>query len=345
MRKELPINRDIPYSGMVRDRNRLIAILANQANMSWYAENFIPLLLYPNGNIHCYDTTNYYEIFSVYDQVIKKKKRINIDKDIIKEEIDNNRYVIALVDEYYLCGSVYFQSEHRIQEILLYGYDDCHESFLFHGSQIDKQDYGCSECNYYSLEKALFCSAERIDEIESVSWRVLFGHPLSSFTVCNNIDPINIYKVFYHFNNLLIGKSIIVSKGQETERYYSGISLYEELRLRFEQIRVDDKQSSERAIWCIKLLAGYFKYYKVIFGLLEEQHGIVINSELNRAIDILSQKVMSIYSLLQKYCITGIRRNIDRAMETIETVKRYSEMIWNTVVDAIQDHLLNTNVQ
>lgn len=263
MRKELPINVNIPYSGMIRDRNRLIAILSMPSNQIWYAENFIPLLLYPNGNIHCYDTTNFYEIFNIYDQVIDYKAITKINIETIKREIDDNRYVIALVDEFYLRGCIYYQSTHKYQEILIYGYDNQSGCFLFHGSQIDKKDYGCGECSYMDFEAAVMKAGEKISEMESVAWRVLFGHPLSSFRVKLWNTSLNIRKIYYHFSNLLIGKTITVSIGENTEMFYSGKNIFNELSVRFDQIRTGDKHSYERSIWCIKLLAGYITSYKL----------------------------------------------------------------------------------
>lgn len=340
MRKELSVNLNIPYSGMVRDRNRLIAILTIPSNQIWYAENFVPLLLYPNGNIHCYDTTNFYEIFNIYDQVIEKKEITQINVDAVKQEIDNNRYVIALVDEFYLCGCVYYQSMHKYQEILVYGYDDFQESFLFHGSQINKSDYGCDECAFVDFEAAVLSSNKRISEMESVAWRVLFGHPLSGFQIKTWDSPLNICKLYYHFSNLLMGKIITVSKGQDTETFYAGMNIFDELRERFEQIREDDKQSYERAIWCIKLLAGYFSSYKNIFSLMNIQYGINFGAELDNVVDLISQKVLSIYSLLQKYVITKKRRNIDRVKETMELVKLQTEILWKTISATIQGYLI-----
>ena len=48
--------------------NRLIAIMANSSAMPWYINNFIPQVMYDNFNIHCYDTDNTYEVFSIYDE-------------------------------------------------------------------------------------------------------------------------------------------------------------------------------------------------------------------------------------------------------------------------------------
>ncbi len=340
MRKELPVNLNIPYSGMVRDRNRLVAILTIPSNQTWYAENFIPLLLYPNGNIHCYDTTNFYEIFNIYDQIIEKKEITQINVNAVKQEIDNNRYVIALVDEFYLSVSVYYQLMHKYQEILVYGYDDCREFFLFHGSQIDKKDYGCGECAYADFEAAVLSSSKRISETESVAWRVLFGHPLSGFQIKTWDSALNICKIYYHFSNLLMGKTITVSRGQDTETFYAGMNIFDELSARFDQIRADDKQSHERAIWCIKLLAGYFSSYKNIFSLMNVQYGINFEAELDNTVDSISQKVLSIYSLLQKYVITKKSRNIDRAKETMTSVKEQVEMLWKIISTIIQDYLI-----
>lgn len=340
MRKELPINLNIPYSGMIRDRNRLIAILSDSSNQTWYAENFIPLLLYPNGNIHCYDSTNFYEIFNLYDQVIETKSINQTNAEAVKREIGNNRYVIALVDEYYLCGCVYYQSVHKHQEILVYGYDDQNETFLFHGSQIDKKDYGCGDCSYADFEAALLSTCEKITEIESDAWRVMFGHPLSCFQVKLCEADLNIRKIYYHFSNLAAGKTIVVSHNQNIETFYAGSSIFDEMIKRFWQIRNGEKHSYERSIWCIKLLAGYFTSYKDIFALIREQYGIDMDSDVGEMVEAISKEVMSVYALLQKYVVTEKSRNIDRAIETIFIVKDKSGIVWERVSTSLRKYLI-----
>lgn len=340
MRKELPINLNIPYSGMIRDRNRLIAILSDTSNQTWYAENFIPLLLYPSGNIHCYDTTNFYEVFNLYDQVIEIKSMNQTNAGAVKREIGNNRYVIALVDEYYLCGCVYYQSMHKHQEILVYGYDDQNETFLFHGSQIDKKDYGCGECSYADFEVALLSAYEKINEIESNAWRAMFGHPLSCFRVKSWDADLNIRKIYYHFSNLAAGKTITVSHNQNTETFYAGSNIFDEMIKHFEQIRNGKKRSYERSIWCIKLLAGYFISYKDIFALIREQCGIDMGSDVGEMVEAISKAVMSVYALLQKYVVTEKSRNIDRAIEAISIVKDKSGIVWERVSISLQKYLI-----
>lgn len=340
MRKELPMNLNIPYSGMIRDRNRLIAILSDTSNQTWYAENFIPLLLYPNGNIHCYDTTNFYEVFNLYDQVIETKLMNETNASAVKREIGNNRYVIALVDEYYLRGCVYYQSMHKHQEILVYGYDDQNETFLFHGSQIDKKDYGCGECRYGDFEVALLSAFEKINEIESDVWRAMFGHPLSCFRLKSWDADLNIRKIYYHFSNLAAGKTITVSHNQNTETFYAGSNIFDEMIKNFEQIRNGKKRSYERSIWCIKLLAGYFISYKDIFDLIREQCGIDMGSDVGEMVEAISKAVMSVYALLQKYVVTEKSRNIDRAIEMISIVKGKSEMVWERVSSSLYKYLI-----
>lgn len=340
MRKELPINLDITYSGMIRDRNRLIAILSNDSNRVWYAENFIPLLLYPNGNIHCYDTTNFYEVFNLYDQVIDINIINSLEIDTVKKEIDNNRYIIALIDEYYLSGCIYYKTQHKHQEILIYGYDDEKMCFFFHGSQIEKKDYGCGECNYSDFIDGLVSAYEKINELESLSWRVLFGHPLSSIKVKEWNREINVRKIYYHFFNLLMGKSVTIAHDNNAEIYYAGSSIFDEMIINFDKLKTSEKQNYERSIWCVKLLAGYILFYKDIFSVLCSQHEINIDKEIYSMIDSINKDILSTYALLQKYVITGKNRNVDRAIEMIKGVKSNIGVMWEKICNSLQEYLV-----
>ncbi len=340
MKRELPLELNIPYSGMLRDRNRLIAIMANHSNMAWYTENFLPLLLYPNGNIHCYDTTNFYEIFNLYDQVIDIKSIRQISIEAIKNELDTGNYIIALVDGFFISGSVFNKTNHGHLEILVYGYDEQEECFLFHGSQIEKQDYGCGKCCYDDFIKALMSSLEKISEIESNTWRVLFGHPLSSFKVKSWNKSINVKKTYYHFNNLLTGKKILIFGMDGEELFFSGSMIYEGIIENLELIKNGKIEDYERAIWCIKLLSGYFISYKNVLSMLRKQGVTDIGYEIDEIIEIISKDLMSGYALLQKYYITGKTRNIDRAIEIFSRVKCNSMTVWKTVCVSLENYLL-----
>lgn len=341
MEKKLPINLNIVYSGMLRDRNRLIAILTNKQMKFWYNENFIPLIMYPNGNIHCYDTTNYYEIFNIYDQVIDLKMINKISIDMVRQEIDDNRYIIAYFDHYYLMGSKFFNNTHKFQEVLIYGYSDKEQSFFFHGNQIGKKDYGCGECSYLKFLEGTKNSFAKVNEDESLMWRILFGHPISSFAVKDNKPDINIRKIFFHFENLLNGGLITIQKNDKIETYATGISIFKRMVQHFSVIGENDKMSYERSIWCVKLLAEYVLNYKDLLDMLSLHFGLRFDGEVFEKIDIVCKQILSVYALLQKYFITDKLNNVIRTIQLLNDVEDQMRSIWNQIYISLRSYLFN----
>lgn len=341
MKKILPINLEIYYSGMLRDRNRLVAIMSNKDMNSWYVENFIPLVMYPNGNIHCYDTTNYYEIFHIYDQVIDTKMLKQISIESLENELKEDRYVIVFCDQFYLNGSTYYHRSHKYSEILIYGFCEEEKIFYFHAGQVNRKDYDSGECDYTDFLDAVKDTYERTNELESKTWQITFGHPLSSFKIRQVIPRMNIRQIYYHFEYLLMGRQITVQKVSDVETFITGINIFDEMERRYSKLCIDNKNSFIHPIWCIKLLSEYILNYKNIMDALNAQLGLEFCDEIYSESSKVSDELLSVYALLQKYMITEKETNIKKAIQLIHNVKEQFYTIVNSICIILRNYLFD----
>ena len=72
----------------------------------------------------------------------------------IKDRLDEGRYVITFVNEYYLPERAQYLKKHNVHDIMIYGYQDDEEMFVTAGFNQDAM-YSTSKFSYACMEKAL----------------------------------------------------------------------------------------------------------------------------------------------------------------------------------------------
>ena len=82
------------------------------------------------------------ERMSIYDEVLEYHKITEVSSDNLIEkiihEIDGNRYVLSIYDSYYIENSNNYHKNHRIHDILVYGYDSKNEFIYYYDVPEDK---------------------------------------------------------------------------------------------------------------------------------------------------------------------------------------------------------------
>ena len=317
---------------MIRDRNRLIAVMANDNFIPWYINNFIPLIMYESGNIHCYDTTNYYEIFDIYDRAMDMKfiSESNSEISNIEKAISDGQYVLAFCDQYFVEGSVDYSLNHKYSEILVYGFDSDSRNLNIHTAMLGGKDYNCGLLSYDLFQESIVNSYVMVKELESTSWQFCFGHPLSSFKVkSEGISSINFRKLYFQYCSLLSGKHIEIKVGQTKQEFYTGVNVFNGIEKLCEKILINkDDDTITTAIWTIKLLSQYIESHKYRLSYIEQMYGIKIDNQIKEDCSLVSLRIMMIYNLLQKYLRFGREHDIRRAVLNIpETRLQFEDII------------------
>ncbi|MBP2245832.1 hypothetical protein [Paenibacillus xylanexedens] len=341
----LPINRNIPYGGMLRDMNRIVAITSNSLALPWYINNFIPQLMYDTFNIHCYDAENTYEIFNIYDEVAEfKLLEIGDDLQSIIESLKKEEYVLVNWDRYYVKQSNDYLKKHQYQEALIYGFDSGKNSFNYHESLINNKDYDTSEIAYDDLYLALRQSLEKTQQMEARNWQFAFSHPFSSFSIKKQFPKLNLRKMYHNFYTQLQGAEIEFSYGGNVKKkYYSGMMIFKGLQTLLNDL--ENNESLERynqAIWSIKIFSQHMKSHEVRFKYVMEQNYIFFEQDIFDQIELVSRKLMIFFSLLRKYAVTLSKIDLSRARELLIEIKELYLLFLKRANILIENAIVNT---
>jgi len=333
MEIKLCINEKICYSGMLRDRNRLIAIMSEEKFLPWYLQNFIPIIMYHNMNIHCYDTTYSYEIFELYSQVMDLESISNIDINNLVKYIKLNNYLLIYCDQFYLKDSIYYKKKHLGSEILIYGFNSEKKCFYYHTSLIKKAEYAVGECSYSDFLLSTRYSVLDSKMNESIQWQINFGHPFSKFSLKKEKIPFNLKKVFSHFENLLVDRKLIMYVNSKEIINWTGCGVFDGIKELWMKMLKDRSSVDQRPIWCIKLFAQYVLNYKNILVFIETNYNISFERNLYKECEELSQKLMGIYVYFYKYKLTGktgkqdILECVIQAKNIVESIIEHLEIL------------------
>lgn len=324
MTLKLPINFDTVYGGMCRDRNRIIAVMSSDKKLPWLFNNFIPLVMYGSYNVHNYDTSNYYEVFDIYDQVIDLQLfEIGEVKDI-QNALESNCYIIACWDRYFIRGTPEYLKDHLIHEVLIYGYDSENRLLYFHDSAINGKEYDVGIISVDSFFEAIGNINKTIYSKESTQWQIAFGHPFSKFSIKNNNIDINLRKIFFDFYNNYQGKKIDLHKSSESQQFYYGLNIFEGLHNILEEIKdgVFDASSKINAVWSIKLLSRYMENNVQRFYYLMDKGWIEWQGELLESYKRLSIDLLVLFNLINKIIFKRKSKDIFQAYELLECTKK-----------------------
>lgn len=334
MKKILPLNRELVYGGMCRDRNRLIAITAYLNNLPWYLNNFIPHIMYNTYNIHCYETDNSYEIFDIYDQVAEFSflKIKNNDLSPIFEALINNEYVLVNWDRYFVKETQNFMKNHEYHEALIYGFDSDKQVLYFHGSMINEKEFDVGEISYKDFLKSISESNNMVSQLEAKHWQYAFGHPFCKFSVNNNETKINLRKMFYKYYTQLRGfQDVQEFNDHESRKHYrGGIAIFDGIYQLLKEAERNNQflVTHGNALWSIKLMSEHIKSHELRFKYLFDHSFTVEDRVLLNKIDSLSKKVMILYVLLKKYSVFNSKKDIKKCFNLLNEIRsEYIEML------------------
>lgn len=239
--KKLNINIDIGINTALFYCFPLSIISAYPVYKNWIASNYIEIAggttQYENDlNSYRYyiDSYCFCDVYSVRDPVliqngVSSKILTGIDiHEIIRESINNDKYILLFVDEYYLPESASGNSEHRLHEQLIYGYCEAKRIYYAAGFNKDRQ-YALIEHDFDDMEnaykKGFFC-----DMHGNVNW--VNDNRLISLAVPDNLSEYPLDRKYYaeKIRSYLSGRldpkrDYFLS--QKIKRCFYGISYYD----------------------------------------------------------------------------------------------------------------------
>ena len=138
----------------------------------WWMSNFINIH-YRYENPTFYEYTDF-EIFykNMFDDTkltFEDSRHFN-DSEHFTEFIEQDKYIYAWIDNYYLGASVHYQKRHDIHPILIYGYDNERQIYYIKGFDVERSLFE-AEAEYHHVHTALQKAREkniRLNNEESV---------------------------------------------------------------------------------------------------------------------------------------------------------------------------------
>lgn len=334
MKKRLPINNDVIYAGMCRDRNRIITALTNPNNVTWYINNFIPILMYNTYNIHCYDTSNYYEVFDIYDKVLNINIVDNCDFNIktMTEAIANERYVVTNWDRFYVNNTAEYGKSHLIHEALIYGYNQEEEIVYFHDSALNGEEFGFGIISFNEFESALSNIVELTNKNESKKWQAAFAHPHAVFGIKSANEDINIRKIFHELSGQIEGKrTLVIDKDAGSKEFLHGIAVFDGIGNLITQYKSNvgfDLENREIAVWSIKLLADYMLTMGEKMKYIADKGFVFGINDMTETFHNISKELMMLHNVFKKYLTFRKERDALNAEGLVIKIKaEYVELL------------------
>lgn len=117
--------------------------IVNEKTIGWYMSCFLNIFYryeYPQG----FDYTDYKDFYNyIFDKdVFTSEYARTINTPIhFSSFIEQDKYIYAWVDQYYISSTQYFNCEHNIHPIMIYGYDDERDIYFCIGFSIRRSVY------------------------------------------------------------------------------------------------------------------------------------------------------------------------------------------------------------
>lgn len=279
----------------------LSIVLANDKIIEWYDENYIlPIMFEFSGDTlassgeyldaYAYsDVSAYKDIFAQHgysDKFISSDSLI----EIIKDFIDNKKYVILFVDEYYLPKCTLGGKTHFLHEEMIYGYDDNLSMFYSLGINTNGKystiKHGYDEISY-AYKMGLGCS----------------NHANIRWARENRVITLEILKKDVAFKSS--SKNILTSIRRYIYPYFSNVERYKLFSPVTKEIYL--------GIDCYKLMSRMLTQSKDIFmlaNLICEHNKIMADhlSVLNLEKQLIDEFYITIVHMSEKMRILSLKR-------------------------------------
>lgn len=165
--KKLAINLDLEFTVNLFYGLPLAILTTKAESKNWINQNYMLPVFCLKQNDFAYfvlDAARYGALNTIPSSLIMQTaigkhilKNVKNMVAVIKERIDNHWYSIVFLDNFYLSFSAFYEKEHFVHEVLIYGYNDAEKSFsaVVYGKKMMK-----TRISYDSFKKALdtaFC--------------------------------------------------------------------------------------------------------------------------------------------------------------------------------------------
>lgn len=335
MKKILPVNITNHLTTEISNYIRLAVLLSDEIFFSWFIENFIVLFVDKNNFFSDYYPYGWLSARNLYDEVLRSEPFAVTDDILseIKKQINNEKYVQLYCDKYYIDGSVHYQKQHFLHELLIAGYDDDKELFYFVDLNINKEMTGLHILPYKSLKKSWEAGYTQLqnkqtEELYNMSF-MQFDFPVAAISPRKQDvkKAPNLNRIYYalqlcqkemHFQSEQYNLLSIKATGSAVyEVYYN--TLCQKLR-REEYKKLLSEYDNIILISLKRLIENkqghYFRFkYLMDINLIERDSGLLEKMQL------IPEKLKIAFNCLAKYSFSFTKPLLDDAAEIFKQME------------------------
>jgi hypothetical protein len=219
MEKILPINLSIPHFFRGWESVRLPAILAQEKNYAWFIDKYNTIVMDTDFNVsYCFWDS--LERLRIYDDILDYTRlKASNPKELLDttiEMIDNNQYVIAVLDPSQMeCSPHYGQNKGYI-DVLVFGYNTDERSLYLIDIEIKDLSQGYVKVSYKDYTQGYFSSYATVKshpydmEDGAISFLIQNG-PLAAYTVRNVMFEPKLPNFYWQLKKNLYGGEFTVT--------------------------------------------------------------------------------------------------------------------------------------
>ena len=235
----------------------------------------------------------------------------------LKDMINDEYYVIMLVDTYYI--NAYrdtYGKQHYYHDILVYGYDDEKEVFLVADCFVNGK-YEFATCTYDELESG-FIHSYRDDWINGIRLFKLKEEPYIGI----GYNTEYMAKACERYLNGATSNVSTYIEGRRRfdlrDRFVDGLQVYDEL------VKYVENESDEWSTYDIRLfyvLYDHAKLFRYLTKQLMQRNQIVNAPNLYKSFLDIENRIKNLYMLVLKYNVTGNEKVKLDIVEKISNIK------------------------
>lgn len=232
--------------------------------------------------------------------------------EYIKEMLDRDCYVSIYLNDYYLPNTTFYQNEHVIHEVLIYGYDDEKELF-YTGGIFDTRKYRFSTNRYSEIEEA-FLKVDPFD-VEKGKDLSLYGYKINH----KEHYPFNLSNVIETIDDYINARDVtnkFAALRSTTTNNVCGIKVYEALKQYLQNLS-DEKEGYYPDRRPFQILDDHKKLMVQRLNYMKEKELLENHSLIDQA-KALSKQVEIIRNFFLRYIIFKDKEAIDKLLPLID---------------------------
>lgn len=352
MEKTLPVNFEIPYFIRGWESVRLPAILNNPRNYNWFIDKFNALIMDTDFNVsYCFWDS--LERLRIYDDILDYTRlHATNPKNLLEtifETINQNRYIIAVLDPSRMQCSPHYGQNRGLIDTLIFGYDTNEEIFYLIDIEIKDLSQGFVKVSYQDLIAGFFSAYDFLRSIpygdEDCDFRtigyLIQNGPLSAYSVRDFESEPKLPNFYWELKKNLYGGEFTVQKNLErqinfndkTHLYYKtfdkrsiGVSIYKRYYETLREMVLSDGPAVlgyPLVTWGVKSLSLIKSVLSDKLTYLNDQRMLVVEPELIEENNELCKKLYTCFMMLTRYKQTQNLKYFDEfcdAMKVIEEI-------------------------